>query len=93
MGLAMNKWSSMNPFPDGSDHNDDDSLAKQHCPIKEQANIALKSSNEARHALRRFRESLLSCDVCPHFHECELQEEFNLQIDLVVAEINEEWGW
>ena len=89
----MNKLSSSNHYQDGSDHNNDDYLAKQHCPINEQANIALKSSNETRQAIRILRESLLNCSVCPHFHQCELQEEFNLQIDLVIAEINEEWGW
>jgi hypothetical protein len=89
----MNNLSSMNHYPEGSGHNEDESLAKQQCPINEQANIALKSSKETRQAIRRLRESLLNCGVCPHFHKCELQEEFNLQIDLVIAEINEEWGW
>ena len=75
------------------DSNDEDLINIQHCPVREQATVAMKSSKETRRALRRLRETLLNCGICPAVNQCEFQEEFNLQIDMVIAEINEEWGW
>ena len=68
-------------------------FSMQHCLVTQQANYVLRSSKETQRALRRLRQSLLNCEICPAFEECELREQFNLQVDLVIAEINEEWGW
>ncbi len=68
-------------------------FSMQHCLVTQQANNVLRSSKETQRALRRLRQSLLNCEICPAFEECELREQFNLQVDLVMAEINEEWGW
>lgn len=89
----MNIFDRMPYFFDGSNSEDEDSAGSQDCPVMEQAIIALKSSEETRKAIRILRETLLDCSTCPEFFRCEMQEEFNLQIDQVIAEINEEWGW
>jgi hypothetical protein len=68
-------------------------FSMQLCRVSQQTNQVLRSSNETLHALRRLRQCLLNCDICPALEQCELREHFNLQIDLVIAEINEEWGW
>jgi hypothetical protein len=89
----MNKFDRMPYNFNGSNPDDEDSAGSQDCPVMEQANIALKSSEETRQDIRLLREALLDCSSCPEFSRCELQEKFSLQIDLVIAEINEEWGW
>lgn len=68
-------------------------LILQNCLVPQQANYVLKASKETQGALRRLRQSLLNCEMCTAFEECELREQFNLQVDLVIAETNEEWGW
>jgi hypothetical protein len=49
------------------------------------------SGEELLRALRRLRRSLLACQECPSLEGCTLRSEFNLTIDSLVAEINEEW--
>ena len=89
----MSNFDSMTPDQIDFDSEENDSFSMQQCPVAEQADNALKSSVEARQAIRRFRQTLLNCDMCPLFSRCDLREEFNVQIDLVIAEILEEWGW
>jgi len=68
-------------------------FSMQHCLVTQQANNVLRSSKETQRALRSLRQSLLNCETCSAYEECELREEFNLQVDIVIAEINDEWGW
>ena len=89
----MNTMDSFTPDQLESDSDEEDSITMQHCPVREQVIVALKSSKETRRAIRRLRETMLNCEFCPSVNQCEFQEEFNLQIDMVIAEINEEWGW
>lgn len=93
MGVGMSSFDYLNPDQFEFDSNDEESIPRKDCPVKDQAKIALKSGKETKRALRSLRESLLRCDICPQYPQCEFQEEFNLQIDLVIADINEEWGW
>jgi hypothetical protein len=44
------------------------------------------------YAMRRLRRSLRRCPGCPANPSCEFREEFDRQVDKVIAEINEEWG-
>jgi hypothetical protein len=89
----------MNDFPRFLPDSDDRHKAEngvfsmQHCFIQQEANDVLKTSRVTLRALRRLRQSLLNCEICPEIEQCELRENFNAQIDLVIAEINEEWGW
>ncbi len=89
----MSELSSSKPKSGGPDSAERAVFSMQHCLVTQQANYVLRSSKETQRALRRLRQSLLNCDICPAFEECELREQFNLQVDLVIAEINEEWGW
>ena len=68
-------------------------FSMQRCLIYQEANNVLRTSTETVRALRRLRQSLMNCDICPVIEQCELREDFNLQVDQVIAEINEEWGW
>jgi len=89
----MNVMDSFTPDQLESDSDEEDRIQMQHCPVREQAKVALKSSKETQRAIRQLRETLLNCDFCPAENQCEFKEDFNLQIDMVIAEINEEWGW
>ncbi len=89
----MSELSSSKPKSADSDSADRAAFSMQHCIVTQQANYVLRSSKETQRALHRLRQSLLDCEICPAFEECELREQFNLQVDLVIAEINEEWGW
>lgn len=70
-----------------------DEFTMQHCLLTQHTNKVLRSGKETQQALRHLRQSLLNCETCSAYEECELREEFNLQVDIVIAEINEEWGW
>jgi hypothetical protein len=89
----MSNLSSSNPKSADPDSTERAAFSMQHCLVTQQANNVLRSSNEIQRALRRLRQSLLNCEICPAFEECELREQFNLQVDMVIAEVNEEWGW
>ncbi len=70
-----------------------DEFTMQHCLVTQQTNKVLRSGKETQRALRHLRQSLLNCETCSIYEECELREQFNLQVDIVIADINEEWGW
>ena len=70
-----------------------DEFTMQHCLLTQQTNKVLRSGKETQRALRHLRHRLLNCETCSVYGECELREEFNLQVDIVIAEINDEWGW
>lgn len=63
------------------------------CPVIVQFEVLLRSIEESLHALRRYQRNIVNCRICPELVHCELIEEMNLQIDAVMAEIVEEWGW
>lgn len=65
----------------------------QHCLVIQQTKKVLRSGEETKRALRHLRQSLLNCETCTLYEKCELRERFNSQVDIVIAEINEEWGW
>lgn len=54
---------------------------------------ALTSSQQTKRILKRLRRSILDCELCTVFRQCELREIFISRIDSVVAGINDEWGW
>ena len=89
----MSELSSSKPKSADPDSAERAVFSMQHCLVTQQANNVLRSGKETQRALRRLRQSLLNCEICPAFEECELREQFNLQVDQVIAEINEEWGW
>ena len=68
-------------------------LSMQHCPVTQQANNVVRSSKETRRALRQLRQNLMNCETCPAFGKCELREQFSIQVDQAITQINEEWGW
>jgi hypothetical protein len=43
--------------------------------------------------MRRLRRSLLNCSACPVYDQCEFLEQFNQQVDAVISELTETWGW
>jgi hypothetical protein len=61
------------------------------CPVLRDTRRAAHSGQELLRALRRLRKSLLACQECPSLEGCPVRSEFNLTIDSLVAEINEEW--
>ena len=63
------------------------------CPVILQFDVLLRSIEESLRALRRFQRNMMNCRICPEIINCELLEEMNLQIDEVIAEIVEKWGW
>ncbi len=89
----MSEYKHIKPEPADSDSSELEAFSMQHCPVTQHAKSALLSSKETRRALRQLRQSLLNCELCPAIKQCELREDFNLQLDIAVAEINEEWGW
>ncbi len=70
-----------------------DGLSLRNCPVAVRAGIVLETSEETIKALQSLRQSLLNCEFCPAFEKCELREQFNNQVNQVISEINEEWGW
>jgi hypothetical protein len=61
------------------------------CPVLKDTQRVVHSGEELLRALRRLRRDLLACQDCPSLDGCPLRAEFNLTIDALVAEINEEW--
>jgi hypothetical protein len=64
-----------------------------HCPVKQYANNVTRSGKETLRGLRLLRKSLMNCEICSAFGQCQLREHFNMQVDQVIAQIVEEWGW
>jgi len=85
-----NKFKSESADPDAVEKA---TFSMQHCPVNQYANNVLRSSKETRRALRRLRQILMNCDICPAIEQCDLREHFNMQVDQAIAQINEEWGW
>ena len=65
----------------------------QNCPVIQQTNKVLRSSKDTKRGLQFLRNSLMNCDACKEYEICELRERLNSQVDNVIAEIIEEWGW
>lgn len=63
------------------------------CPVEKHANAVLRSGRETIRAMRRLRRSLLNCSACPVYDQCEFLEQFNQQVDAVISELTETWGW
>jgi hypothetical protein len=93
MGLAMNDSSRFIPESGDQESVEKADFSMQHCPVIQQANNVVRSSKETRRALRRLRQSLMNCETCPAFGKCELREQFSIQVDQAITQINEEWGW
>lgn len=65
----------------------------KHCPVVLHAQTVLRSGEETIRAMRRFRSSLMECENCPAISNCTLREKLNNEVDIVIAEIIDEWGW
>jgi len=63
------------------------------CPVEKHANAVLRAGRESLRAMRRLRRSLLNCMACPVYDQCEFLEQFNQQVDAVISELAETWGW
>jgi hypothetical protein len=63
------------------------------CPVVFHAKTVLRSGEETLHAMRQFRRSLMECENCPAIRDCKLREKLNNEVDIVIAEIIDEWGW
>ena len=63
------------------------------CTVADHFDAVKRTSLKNLRTLGKFRHSLLNCQFCTEFGYCELLEGFNLQIDSLIAEITEEWGW
>ena len=68
-------------------------VSNPNCPFIMQFEVLLRSIEESLRILRRFQRNMMNCRICPELIYCELIEEMNLQIDTLIAEILEEWGW
>ena len=65
--------------------------APRNCPVLEQAETTRDAANELRSAVNDLRVSLAACDDCPLGGKCDVLKEFNLEIDIAIAEITAEW--
>lgn len=61
------------------------------CPIKLEISEAEESGKKFVKAMRRLRRAIVLCDKCQAVDGCEIRKQFNLTVDSVIAEVNEEW--
>ena len=66
-------------------------MTRPGCPVLPDTQRVARSGEELLRALRRLRRALLACQECSSLDGCALRTEFNLTIDSLIAEINEEW--
>jgi hypothetical protein len=62
------------------------------CPLEKHANSIIRSGRQIVYTMHRLRRSMRRCASCPANPSCDFREQFNQQVDAVIAEINEEWG-
>lgn len=63
------------------------------CPLQQCARQAVRSGRNFRRDIRKLRRTQEHCKLCPLEHECETRMAFEELVELVVSDINQEWGW
>ena len=66
--------------------------SRSNCPIKRDAQDAVKLCGATLKAMRRVRRNLRHCPDCPDHDECPVLQELNATVDRLILELQEEWG-
>lgn len=64
----------------------------QDCSLRRNLDRVGELGEEMVIALRRLRRSQDECEQCRFIEGCLVKREFNLQVNIAIQEINEEWG-
>jgi hypothetical protein len=62
------------------------------CPIKKDLEEATELGGEFSKQMKKVRKEIEACDKCEVRKTCKVRIDFNLMVDKIVAELNEEWG-
>jgi len=63
----------------------------QDCPVANQAEEVLETSQQLAKAMRRLRRMIRNCHICESAPVCPVMNEFNASFLEALAEITEEW--
>jgi len=64
---------------------------KRHCSLVRYANQARKASVNMLRAIHQLRRSGATCRSCPLQASCAQPAAFNAEMDVLIAEINDQW--
>ncbi len=62
------------------------------CPIKKDLEEATELGGAFSKKMKKVREEIEQCEKCPIKKTCKPRIDFNLMVDRIVKELNEEWG-
>ncbi len=62
------------------------------CPIKKDLEEATELGGEFTKQMKKVREEIEACEKCTVKKTCKARIDFNLMVDEIVTELNEEWG-
>jgi hypothetical protein len=66
--------------------------SRSNCPIKRDAQDAVRHGGETLKAMRKLRRDIKHCPNCADYGDCPMLAEFNATVDRLILELQEEWG-
>jgi hypothetical protein len=63
------------------------------CPLQQCGRQVVRSGRNFQHDIRKLRQMQEHCELCSLELECATRMEFEELVQLVVNDINREWGW
>jgi len=62
------------------------------CPIKEDLESTTVAGGEFSKKMKEIRDELGICDKCPELKTCKERKAFDVMVENIVKQLNEEWG-
>lgn len=63
------------------------------CPLDREGQDVIRQGQELVRRLRRLKRQLAVCQACELVDTCPVIQAFNAQVQAVILELTEAWGW
>ena len=65
---------------------------QMNCPIQQDADHVISTTQELARSMRKLRKDLIRCDACENSAACQLRSTFHAVIDAAIDAVNQEWN-
>ncbi len=62
------------------------------CPIKKSLEETTDLGGEFSKKMKEIRDELEICDKCPELKKCQVRKDFDVMVENIIKQLNEEWG-